>query len=305
MDLNEFKVFDPLYTGYPTIDINLGGLNRGHFHQFSGRENSGKSTLSQNIIGYIQKNYPDFHFKIYNTEGNFDPEYAKACGMINHNIDIVTENDIKVCLKDALEFIKSNNKNEIPSFVLVDSYAGFTTEEEREKGLDGYTRGVQVRLLNMFIRLAIIPLKKYGSVFLFTNQLRDDQQSQWGGTTTPGGHLLDHILNLHLRLYDLASNSKLIKLNGKVIGHPVSFNVSKLKDMRSYRGFSFILDMIYGEGFSRTFDIINNAVDLNVIDQSGAWYELPGGEKIQGRANLYEKLVNDEELLHLIYSKIT
>lgn len=288
-------------TGFPVLDKRVGGLKRGHFHQFSGRENSGKSTLSQNIIGHIQQYYPEVRFRIYDTEGNFDPEYAQACGISNHNLSIVVENDIVICLTDALEYLTNNNNEGVPSFILIDSYAGFTTVNEMDKGVGGFTRGEQVRKLNVFIRLAIIKLKQFGSVVLFTNQLRDDQNSQWGGVVTPGGHLLDHILNLHLRLYDHASNSKLIKTDGRIVGHPVAFTVAKGKSMSTFRGFSFNMDIIYGEGFSRVLNIIDMAIDTGVISQGGAWYQLPDGKKIQGRVKLYTELTTNVELLQQIY----
>ncbi len=301
MRLEDYVRYEPLRTGFFTFDNYLGGITRGNLHQFSGRENSGKTTLLQNLIGSIQKQAPEFRIKYFDTEGNFDPAYAQACGVVGDNFEFSVQNDIVEVLEESLDFIKQNNKEQVPSLIAVDSYAGFTHEDEMEKGISKDTRQVQVRKLNIFLRLVVVPLKQQGSVILFTNQLRDKVQSMWGGTDTPGGHHLKHATSLHLNLYDLPN--KAIQISGKSIGHEVSFTVEKIKSMDSYRGFSFNLPLIFGRGFSAELDLLRNGVDLGVIQKRGSWYEI-NGQKFQGEASVYEEMINNQDFFEEIKSSI-
>ncbi len=298
--LVDFKDLEPLTTGYASLDLNLGGIPRGRFVMFSGRENSGKSTLCLNLVASVQDLYPEFNVLWIDNEGSFTKSYAKSCGVNPNTFNIKQDNDIVSCLKEAVEFIQEDNKKDVPSLIVIDSIAGFSTEEEAKKGLDGSTMAIVPRVINKFLRIVTIPLQTNGSVILMTNQLRDNVKSTFGGTTTPGGHGLKHWCNVHLHLYD---TSEKVEVGGTVIGQKVAFSVDKARNDNTYKGFSFEQFLVYGKGFSRALDLITVAVDKEVIKNSGAMYYYKD-LKWRGKMSLYETLQTDLELYRTIYTEL-
>lgn len=154
------------------------------------------------------------------------------------------------------------------------------------------------RVINKFLRLTTIPLLAQGSVVLFTNQLRDNLNTTFGGTTTPGGRGLRHWCNLHLRLYD---SSEKVEIGGEVVGQMIAVAVEKIKSEAAFRGFSFSLPLIYGEGFSKEMDLITVATELGVFEKAGAWFKY-GEQKFQGKVKLYQALKDDPALLAEVQS---
>lgn len=302
--LREFQEWEPLKTGYPSFDLYLQGIPRGHFIEAFGRENSGKSTLAQNILGAIQERYPEFYCLYIDTEGNFVASYAHSCGISDDSFFVLQANENEQVLNAAYDFINDNNKNGIPSFVVIDSYAGMTSNLEIKKGISGSTMGVQARNLNKFLRMTTLPLKKEGSIVWINNQIRDNVTSQWGGITTPGGHGIAHWSKLRLALYNITSSRGEIELGGEVVGEKVDITVEKIKACTANRGFRFEMGLFYGEGFSKIYDILTIGLNLGVINQRGAWYYFDD-LKFQGFGTLLEAVTQDAELLEKIYSTIT
>jgi len=302
MKMSEYENFGSFLTGYPSIDHYLKGFPRGHFMQLSGRESSYKTTLAHNAFGNIQRTYGDSIRYLYiDTEGNVDKEYFDFCGGDVDITDFLQENKEEEVLELAFKYILDGNKEGKPSLVCIDSIAGFTTEHEIKQGISKATMGDVPKILNRFLRLSVIPLKRYGSSVVFTNQLRDNLSSQWGGTTTPGGRGMKHWSKYMINMYDLSSKSKMFDLNG-VKGHPVSFKVEKGKNLTVHKGFTFDMDITFEEGFSRAMDILNFGVVNEFIVQTGAYYTLPTGERVHGKANLYELIKNEEGLEDSLYN---
>lgn len=297
MDLKDFQDLAPLKTGFPSVDYYLGGIQRGRFSMFSGRENAGKTTLCQNIMGSVQQSNPEYQFLWVDNEGSFTKSYALRCGIVEDNFSVHQDNDIQSCLSTAYDFIQSNNKKSIPSFVVIDSVAGFSSEAELRKGFDGDTMAVVSRVINKFLRLTTIPLLNQGSVVVFTNQLRDNLNSQFGGTTTPGGRGLRHWCNLHLQLYDTTDK---IEVGGEVIGQDIAVSVQKIKSDSAFRGFSFKLPLIFGEGFSKEIDLINLVIDRGIIEKAGAWFKFQDN-KFHGKAALITEVKDNPELKEVLY----
>lgn len=298
MELKDFVDLKPLATGLPSMDYFLGGINRGRFAMFSGRENAGKTTLCLNIMAHVQQTQPEYQFLWIDNEGSFTKSYALRCGITEQRFSIYQDNDIQDCLSQAYDFINQNNKRAQPSFVVVDSVAGFSSEAELRKGFEGETMAVVSRVINKFLRLTTIPLLAQGSVVLFTNQLRDNLNTTFGGTTTPGGRGLRHWCNLHLRLYD---SSEKVEIGGEVVGQMIAVAVEKIKSEAAFRGFSFSLPLIYGEGFSKEMDLITVATELGVFEKAGAWFKY-GEQKFQGKVKLYQALRDDPALLAEVQS---
>lgn len=298
MELKDFVDLKPLSTGLSSIDYYLGGINRGRFSMFSGRENAGKSTLCLNIMAHVQKTYPGYHFLWIDNEGSFTKSYAFRCGVTEDRFNIYQDNDIQDCLSHAYTFITTNNKAGIASFVVIDSVAGFSSEAELKKGFDGDTVAIVSRVINKFLRLTTIPLLSCGSVVLFTNQLRDNLNSTFGGTTTPGGRGLRHWCNLHLRLYD---SSEKIEIDGEIVGQVVTVAVEKIKSDAMFRGFSFSLPLLYGSGFSKELDLISVASDVGVFEKTGAWYKYKD-QKFQGKVKLYKTLKENQTFFEEVKS---
>lgn len=298
MELKDFVDLKPLATGLPSMDYFLGGINRGRFAMFSGRENAGKTTLCLNIMAHVQQTQPEYQFLWIDNEGSFTKSYALRCGITEQRFSIYQDNDIQDCLSQAYDFINQNNKRAQPSFVVVDSVAGFSSEAELRKGFGGETMAVVSRVINKFLRLTTIPLLAQGSVVLFTNQLRDNLNTTFGGTTTPGGRGLRHWCNLHLRLYD---SSEKVEIGGEVVGQMIAVAVEKIKSEAAFRGFSFSLPLIYGEGFSKEMDLITVATELGVFEKAGAWFKY-GEQKFQGKVKLYQALKDDPALLAEVQS---
>jgi len=301
MKLSEIQQYKPFDTGFLTWDLNLGGVPRGHFHEISGRPNSGKTTFAQCVVGRVQRNNPDVNILWFDTEGNFDPEYAIACGIVEENLDVILDNDCTRVLQSAYEFIVANNKKSKPSFVVIDSFAGLTSEQEVKKGVEGATVGVQARDLNKFLRISTLPVKENGSVVWINNQLRDNLNSMFGGTVTPGGKGLEHWSNLRVKLFNTSDK---VKQGEAVVGVGVNFTVEKIKSLSSYIGYSFVLPLIYGKGFSKEFDLIQMASELGVVNHpNNVTYEF-GEYKFRGKMAFYDALMADKELFDAIYGEI-
>lgn len=304
IELKDFVDLDALQTGYPSLDYFVGGIPRGRFVMFSGRENSGKTTLGLNLVAELQQRYPQYKVLWIDNEGSFTKQYAMNCGVIEQNFSVYQNNDIQDCLSAALDFIKSNNLAKVASFVVIDSVAGFSSEAELRKGFDGDTVAVVSRIINKFLRLSTIPILNYGSVVVFTNQLRENLNSQFGGTTTPGGRGLRHWCSLHLQLYD---TSEKIELDGQVIGQQVAVAVQKIKSSAAFKGFSFNLPLVYGRGFSKQLDILNMALTLEVVAKAGSWLRF-GDLKYHGKGELITALQTDaaleQQLAQAVQAKI-
>lgn len=304
MKLSEYQNFGSFLTGYPSIDHYLKGFPRGHFMQFSGRESSYKTTLIHNSFGHIQKECGDSIRYLYvDTEGNVDKEYFEFCGGNVDVTDFMQENKQEDVLEFVFKYILEGNKKEIPSLICVDSIAGFTTNHEMRQGISKATMGDVPKILNRFLRLSVIPLKQFGSSVIFNNQLRDNLSSQWGGTTTPGGRGMKHWSKYMINMYDLTSKSKLFDLNG-IRGHPVAFNVDKGKNLTVHKGFTFEMDVTFNGGFSRVLDVINFGVDNGYIEKGGSYYTMPTGEKVHGKANLFELIGSEDGLVDKLYKEM-
>ena len=302
MKLSEYENFGSFLTGYPSIDHYLKGFPRGHFMQFAGRESSYKTTLIHNAFGYIQKVHRDSIRYLYiDTEGNVDKEYFEFCGGDVDITDFIQENKQEEVLEEAFKYILDGNKKGIPSLICIDSIAGFTTKHEIKQGITKATMGDVPKILNRFLRLSVIPLKKYGSCVIFNNQLRDNLSSAWGGTTTPGGRGMKHWSKYMINMYDLSSKSYMFDLNG-IKGHPIDFQVNKGKNLTIYKGFTFKMDITFNGGFSRALDIIKFGVENEYIEKDGAYYTMPTGEKVHGKANLFELIRDEDGLLDKLYN---
>jgi recombination protein RecA len=303
MKLAEYSGFGSFLTGYPSLDIYLKGFPRGHFLQFSGRESSYKTTLIQNCFGYIQSELKDSLRYLYvDTEGNISRDYFEACGGDPDLTDFFLENKEEEVLEYVYNYIEEGNKDEIPSLICIDSLAGFTTDHEMRQGIKKATMGDVPKILNRFLRLTMIPLKRYGSTVIFNNQLREKLDSRWGGTTTPGGRGMKHWAKYMINMYDLSTSSNLFDHDG-LEGHPVSFQVEKGKNLTIHKGFTFDMDVIFGKGFSRALDVINFGIQNEYIEQRGAYYTLPTGEKVHGMQNLLDT-VKANDLTDAFYRDI-
>ena len=305
MFLNEYEEYGSFFTGFASLDFYLKGFPRGHFLQFAGRESSYKTTLLQSALGNVQKTFEDKVAYLYvDTEGNISKDYFTACGGNPEMTEFFLENTAEDVLDYVNKFITNNNKQEIPSLVIVDSVAGFTTEHEEDKGISKATMGDVPRIINRFLRLTAIPLKQCGSTVVFSNQLRDDLGSQFGGTTTPGGRGLKHWSNYLIGMYDWGSKSKTYELSTGELVHPVVFNVDKGKNDIVYKGFTFNMDVVLGKGFSKELDLIEFGVVNGYIDKAGHWYTLPDGSKHSSKSSLYDTLVADWGLTDSLYRGI-
>jgi len=299
--MDEYKDYGSFLTGFPSLDHYLMGVPRGFFLEISGRESSYKTTLLQQVFGHIQERNKEVRYLYIDTEGNVTKEYFEACGGDSSITEFIQENVIEEILTYVHKFVVESNKEEIPCLVAVDSIAGFTTLHELKQGISKATQGDVPRILNRFLRTTAVRLKEYGSTVIFNNQLRDDLNSQWGGTVTPGGHGMRHWAKYRVKMYDWSSNSKQYELANGEIAHPVTFLVEKGKNQNVYKGFGFSMDVILGKGFSRELDVIQFGIDNGFIEQKGHYYTLPTGEKFNSKNNLHSFLTETPDLVDMLY----
>ncbi len=285
-------------TGSLSLDIALGvgGVPRGRVVEIYGPESSGKTTLCQHIIAEAQQRGGICAF--IDMEHALDPNYAAKCGVDIENLYVSQPDTGEQALEIADALIRSGTMD----VVVVDSVAALVPRAEIEGEMGDSHVGLQARLMSQALRKLSGVIKQTNTVVIFTNQLRQKIGVMFGNPeTTSGGNALKFYASVRLDIRRVQS----IKAGSDVIGNRTRVKVKKNKVAPPFTECEF--DIMYNEGISLTGDVIDLAVELDVVDKRGAYYRY--GETLlgQGRENAKLYLAENpavlDELEYLIRKK--
>ena len=282
-------------TGALSLDIALGigGIPRGRIIEVFGPESSGKTTLALHLIAEAQKMGGEAAF--IDAEHALDPVYAKHLGV---NIDelIVSQPDTG---EQALEIAEALVRSGALEIIVVDSVAALVPKAEIDGDMGDAHVGLQARLMSQALRKLAGVINKSKCVIVFINQLREKVGVMFGNPeTTPGGRALKFYASVRLDIRRVES----LKQDGEVIGNRTRVKVVKNKVAPPFREAEF--DIIYGKGISKEGNILDAAVNLDIVEKSGSWFSYNGERIGQGRENVKEYLAKNPKIAEEIEGKI-
>ena len=297
MKLGEFQAVnvEAIPTGALSLDIALGigGIPRGRIIEIFGPESSGKTTLALHIIAEAQKAGGEAAF--IDAEHALDPVYAKNLGVDIDNL-IVSQPDTG---EQALEIAEALTRSGAIDVIVVDSVAALVPKAEIDGDMGDSHVGLQARLMSQALRKLAGVISKSKTVIIFINQLREKVGIMFGNPeTTPGGRALKFYSSVRLDIRKVEN----IKTDGEVVGNRVKVKVIKNKVAPPFREAEF--DIVYGKGISKEGNILDIAVNLNIIEKSGSWFSYNGERIGQGRENVKDYLKNNPQLMEEVEGKI-
>ena len=282
-------------TGCLSLDfaLGLGGIPKGRIVEVYGPESSGKTTVALHMVAEVQKAGGIAGF--IDAEHALDPVYAKAIGV---NIDelYISQPDSG---EQALEITETMVRSGAVDIVIVDSVAALVPKAEIDGDMGDSHVGLQARLMSQALRKLTSVISKTNCIVVFINQLRAKIGVMFGNPeTTTGGRALKFYASIRMDV----RKAEVIKQGGEVVGNRTKIKVVKNKIAPPFKEAQF--DIMFGQGISRTGDVLDIAVDDNIVVKSGAWFSY-NGEKIgQGRENVKLYLESNPEVFKEIESKV-
>lgn len=278
---------DAIPTGSLSLDIALGigGLPKGRITEIYGPESSGKTTLALHCIAEAQKAGGIAAF--IDVEHALDPVYAAALGV---DIDelLVSQPDTG---EDALEITESLVRSGAIDIIVIDSVAALAPKAEIDGEMGASHVGLQARLMSQALRKLAGSISKLNCVAIFINQLREKVGVLFGNPeTTPGGRALKFYSSVRIDIRKIET----LKAGGEVVGSRTRAKVVKNKIAPPFREAEF--DIMYGQGISRVGELLDLAVNADVIKKSGAWFSYDGNRIAQGRDNAKNFLRDNPEV---------
>ena len=297
MKLGEFKTTDveAISTGALSLDVALGigGIPRGRIIEIYGPESSGKTTLALHMIAECQKSGGEAAF--IDAEHALDPVYAKHLGVDIDNL-IVSQPDTG---EQALEIAEALIRSSAIDLVVVDSVAALVPKAEIDGEMGDTHVGLQARLMSQALRKLAGVLNRSNASLVFINQLREKVGVMFGSPeTTPGGRALKFYASVRLDIRKIEA----IKQDSEIVGNKVRVKVVKNKVAPPFRETEF--DIIYGKGISKSGNILDLAVNLDIVEKAGAWFSYNGERIGQGRENAKKYIENNPELMQELDQKV-
>ena len=282
-------------TGALSLDIALGigGVPRGRIIEIYGPESSGKTTLALHVVAEAQKQGGEAAF--IDAEHALDPVYAKKLGVDIDNL-IVSQPDTG---EQALEITESLVRSGALDVIVVDSVAALVPKAEIDGDMGDSHMGLQARLMSQALRKLAGALNKSKTVLIFINQLREKIGVMFGNPeTTTGGRALKFYASVRMDI----RKTENIKQDGEFKGSRVRVKVVKNKVAPPFREAEF--DIVYGEGISKAGNILDMAVNLDIIEKAGSWFSYNGERIGQGRENVKKYLKENPDKLKEIEEKV-
>ena len=292
---NKHMKVDVVSSGCLSLDIALGvgGYPKGRIIEIFGPESSGKTTFALQAIAEHQKLGGRAAF--IDAEHALDPVYAENLGV---NIDelLLSQPDTG---EQALEICDALVKSEAVSIVVIDSVAALVPQAEIDGEMGDSHVGLQARLMSQALRKLNGTISKTNTTVIFINQLREKVGIMFGNPeTTTGGRALKFYSSVRLEI----RRSEQLKVGDGVVGNRTNIKIVKNKVAPPFK--TATVDIMYGEGVSREGELIDLAVDANIIDKSGAWFAYNGEKLGQGKENVKLLLKDKPELSAEIEKKV-
>ena len=282
-------------TGSVTLDraLGVGGFPKGRVVEIYGPESSGKTTLAIHAVAEAQKN--GGIAAIIDAEHAFDQFYAKNLGVDIDNLLISQPDNGEQALEIADNLIRSGAID----ILVIDSVAALTPKAEIEGEMGDNQMGLQARLMSKALRKLTGSISKANTCCIFINQLREKIGVMFGNPeTATGGNALKFYSSVRIDI----RRSSAIKNADKIIGNRTRVKVVKNKVAPPFQQAEF--DIMYGEGISKTGEIIDLGVEMNIINKSGSWYSYGDTKLGQGRDAVKEILLDNPELSEELENKI-
>ena len=297
MRLGEREVIeiDAISSGSLSLDVALGigGLPKGRIVEIYGPESSGKTTLALHVIAEAQKQKGTCAF--IDAEHALDPVYAKKLGVNTDEMLISQPDNGEQALEIADTLVNSNAID----VLVVDSVAALVPRAEIEGDMGDSHMGLHARLMSQALRKLTGSISKSQALVIFINQIRQKIGVMFGNPeTTTGGNALKFYASVRMDIRRIGA----IKDRDEVIGNQTRVKIVKNKLAPPFKTVEF--DIMYGEGISKTGEILDMATEMGLVEKSGAWYSHDGDRIGQGRENAKIFLKDNPEISSKIEEKI-
>jgi recombination protein RecA len=297
MKLSDEKIADipAISTGSLGLDIALGvgGIPRGRVTEIYGPESSGKTTLTLHAIAEAQKKGGLAAF--IDAEHAFDKSYAEKLGIDTENLLISQPDNGEQALEIADHLIRSGAID----IIVIDSVAALVPKSELEGEMGDSKMGLHARLMSQALRKLTGTISRTGCACIFINQLREKIGVMFGNPeTTTGGNALKFYASVRLDIRRIGQ----IKDGDDINGNRVKVKVVKNKVAPPFKVVEF--DIMYGRGISKSGEIVDLGVELNVIQKSGSWFSYDGNKLGQGRDAVKQLIEDNPELMEQLEKKI-
>ena len=295
MGENRHMDIESISTGSLMLDLALGigGLPRGRIIEIYGTESSGKTTISLQAVAEAQKIGGTAAF--IDVEHALDPVYAKKLGVDIDNL-LVSQPDTG---EQALEIIETLVRSGAIDIIVLDSVAAMTTRAEIDGDMGDAHVGVQARLMSQALRKLTSVINKSNCVAIFINQIREKIGVMYGNPeTTPGGRALKFYSSVRIEV----RRGEPIKDGSEIIGNRTKCKVVKNKVAPPFKTAEF--DILYGEGVSKMGEIVDTAVEFDIIKKSGSWFSYDDMKIGQGRDKVKLYLIENPTVCDEVEKKI-
>ena len=276
------------------IALGVGGYPKGRVIEIYGPESSGKTTLTLHAIAECQKKGGIAAF--IDAEHAFDRFYAEKLGIDIENL-IISQPDHG---EQALEIADNLIRSGAIDMVVIDSVAALTPKSEIEGEMGDSKMGLHARLMSQALRKLTGSISKTNCTVMFINQLREKIGIMFGNPeTTTGGNALKFYASIRL---DIRRSTQIKNSDGVVMGNKTRVKIVKNKVAPPFKLAEF--DIMYGEGISKVGEIIDHAVEAEIINKSGSWFSYEGTKLGQGRDSVKNLLKDNPELMETLETKL-
>jgi len=294
-DEDTIQTVESISSGSIKLDkaLGIGGYPKGRIIEVYGPESSGKTTFTLHAIAEVQKagGYAAF----IDAEHALDPTYAKALGVDVDNL-ILSQPDTG---EQALEIAEALIRSGAVDMVVVDSVAALVPEAEIRGDMGSSHVGLQARLMSQAMRKLSGVISKSQTITIFINQIREKVGVMFGNPeTTPGGRALKFYSSVRLEI----RRGEQLKLGTDIVGNKARVKVVKNKVAPPFK--TLELDIIYGRGISQVGELIDLAVEEDLVQKSGSWFAYNGDKIGQGRENAKKFLEENDTILKEIEAKV-